>query len=49
MEEYATYHSQYYEQLYINNMQWEEEQKITSIFKGEIKKIGEEIDIVVIE
>jgi mannosyltransferase OCH1-like enzyme len=49
MGEYATYHSQYYEQLYINNIQWEEEQKISSIFKGEIKKIGEEIDIVEIE
>ena len=49
MGEYATYHSQYYKQLYINNMQWEEEQKIKSIFKGEIKKIGEEIDIFEIE
>ena len=49
MGEYATYHSQYYDQLYINTMQWEEEQKIKSIFKGETKKIGEEIDIVEID
>jgi hypothetical protein len=49
MEEYATYHSQHYDQLYVDSMQWEQEQKIKSIFKGETKKIGEEIDIVVIE
>ena len=36
-------------QLYVNNIQWEEEQKITSIFKGEVKKIGEEIDVVCID
>jgi len=49
MGSYACYHSIYYDQLYVNNMQWEEEQKVTSIFKGEEKKIGEEIDVVCID
>ena len=49
MGEYASYHSIHYKQLYVNIMQWEEEQKITSIFKGEIKNINEEIDTFLLE
>ena len=48
MEGYASYHSKHYEQLYVNSLQWEIEQKINSIFKGDIKNVNEEIDIVVI-
>jgi len=46
MGEYALYHSQYFEQLYINNMQWETEQRIKCIFKDGVKSSGEQIDIV---
>ena len=49
MDDYASYHSKHYEQLYINNMQWEQEQKVTSIFKGDVKKVGETIDVVCID
>ena len=49
MGDYASYHSKHYEQLYINNMQWEQEQKVTSIFKGDVKHIGETIDVVCID
>ena len=49
MGEYASYHSIHYKQLYVNTMQWEEEQRITSIFKGEIKKIDEAIDTFLLE
>ena len=44
MNEYAKYHSEYYEQLYVGCMQWEQEQKIKCIYKDGIKKEGESID-----
>ena len=46
MGDYATYHSKYFEQLYVDSMQWETEQRIRSIFKDGIKNDGESIDIV---
>lgn len=44
MNEYAKYHSDYYQELYVGCMQWEQEQKIKCIYKDGIKKEGESID-----
>ena len=46
MGEYASYHSEYYNQLYVDTLQWETEQRIKCIFKDGIKSAQEQIDIV---
>ena len=44
MNEYAKYHSDNFQELYINCMQWEKEQKVKCIFKDGVKNPNEEID-----
>jgi mannosyltransferase OCH1-like enzyme len=46
LNEYAMYHSEYYEELYVDTPQWETEQKTKSVFKDVKIDKEQKIDIV---